>query len=413
MQNCCVLLGAGASYYATGFLGSGLLDAIRPMLAQRRSIATLDQLLELADSDQHVAANFEAFLSQISAWAAVVDARGWPLSAQGISLPISAADGADAGQLLNELLLDLQRAIAVACDCPLPSSLVSSPYDGTSWGVTPHEALLAKLSSRDPLHGRAKVFTTNYDTLVEQAMDRLGVLYSDGFTGTVSRRFNPAAYDVDVYFPGEATEGQVRRFDKYLHLYKLHGSTTWRRREAGAGYEEVAFDSTPLPRRERFAAAGANAVSLDAVFSHGEGLAILPTLNKYAETLALPFAHMFRAFSHALSLPQTVLFIVGYSGWDEHVNRLVVDALTNPGFACVIVDPAPSPWAKALCAADYCGRVYIFGGPWARFEFFAANLLPDLDVLGTDLEIARTLRDLAAPAAESGRDAEDQESRDG
>ena len=60
-------------------------------------------------------------------------------------------------------------------------------------------------------------------------MDRLGILYSEGFTGTVTRRFNPSAYDLDYYYPGELGEGRVRRYHKVAHLYKLHGSTNWRK----------------------------------------------------------------------------------------------------------------------------------------------------------------------------------------
>lgn len=86
--------------------------------------------------------------------------------------------------------------------------------------------------------------------------------------------------------------------------------------------------------------------------------------------------------------------IIGYGGWDEHINRLVEDALTNPGFTCVFIDPSPSAWARKLAHADACGRVYCLGGPWGKFENFAQYILPDIEVLNTELKIAKTLRDL-------------------
>ena len=45
----------------------------------------------------------------------------------------------------------------------------------------------------------------------------------------MGRRFNPAAYDLDYYFPGGVGEGRVRRYHKVVRLYKLHGSINWRR----------------------------------------------------------------------------------------------------------------------------------------------------------------------------------------
>jgi len=262
--------------------------------------------------------------------------------------------------------------------------------------LTPHEVFLAKLIERDPQCGRGRIFTLNYDTLLEQTMDRLGIVYCDGFTGTVSRRFNPAAYDLDLHYPGEATEGRVRRYDKVLQLYKLHGSINWRKRiAAGANIIDVYCDLGPLPSRlDVKAAAKGKRDILTSLFHSGTGLAVLPTANKYSATLTMPYAHLFRGFGQALREPQTVLFIVGYSGWDDHVNRIIEDALTNPSFTCVIIDPQPSHWARSLCAADYCGRVYCLGGQWGTFEFFAKEVLPDIEVLKTELLVARTLRDL-------------------
>jgi hypothetical protein len=253
--------------------------------------------------------------------------------------------------------------------------------------------------ARDPQEGRAKIFTTNYDTLLEQAMDRLGILYCDGFTGTVGRRFNPAAYDLDYYYPGDLGEGRVRRYHKFAHLYKLHGSITWRRSPEPDPLNPygIRYEPTPLPNKDQILAMDASEVvtnRLDEVWSANEGLGILPTATKYGETLSMPYAHMFRSFAHALQQPQTVLFVIGYGGTDDHVNQIITDALANPGFTCIIVGPSLSPWAKRICHVDYCGRVYAVAGPWGTFEVFSEHLLPDLETLRTEIAVARTLRDL-------------------
>jgi hypothetical protein len=312
----------------------------------------------------------------------------WPLDKLPISLLLNGIGIKDVSEL-SEVLVELERAIAVICNLKLPPSaltMAEAPF-------TPHEMFVAKLVARDPHHGRAKVFTTNYDTLPEQAMDRLGVLYADGFTGTIDRRFNPSAYEIDLHYPGDIAEGRVRRIDKFLQLYKLHGSINWRRTKiAGQNPFGVTVDVRPLPTESEVIS---NPDLLSSVFPQAEGLAILPTAGKYGETLAMPYAHLFRLFAHALSQSQSVLLVVGYSGWDSHVNRIIEDGLTNPGFSCVILDPCPSAWARRLCSADFSGRVYLFGGEWGKFELFSEYVMPDLEILKTELKIAETIRELS------------------
>ena len=81
--------------------------------------------------------------------------------------------------------------------------------------------------ARDSNLGRTHLFTLNYDTLFEQAIELLGIQYFDGFSGRANSHFDPSVYGLDIYYPGELSEGRVRRFDKFLHFYKLHGSIHW------------------------------------------------------------------------------------------------------------------------------------------------------------------------------------------
>ena len=390
MQNFCVLMGAGGSYYVTKTLNAGLLDGARRLLKGRRSEKTLTTILALASDPMRPAKSIEQFLSQLLGLCTLFNSSALPLDKIPAPITFPKEAGESDQELIDELLLDLERAIAVTCTFDLPPSALSG---GSTPTVTPHETFLSKLLARDPQEGRAKVFTTNYDTLLEQAMDRLGILYSDGFTGTVNRKFNPSAYDLDYYYPGELGEGRVRRYHKVAQLYKLHGSITWRRAPEPHPLNPygIRYESGGLMKASQVES---GETSLCKVFGAGEGLGILPTAAKYGQTLAMPFAHMFRSFGQALQQQQTVLFVIGYGGGDDHVNQMIHDALVNPGFTCVIVDPFPSAWAKRLCSADYCGRVYCVGGPWGGFEVFAEHLLPDLEALKTEIDVARTLREL-------------------
>lgn len=409
MQNLSVLMGAGASRYVTGFVGVELFERVKSLLTGRPSAETLRKILERSTAPEKIGSRFEEFLSQLSALSRLGATADWPLDMLPMeSLFATPKEQAVSFEDLQGCLLDLERAIAISCNVNLPPS----PLIMADGVITPHESFLAKLVARDPQSGRARIFTTNYDTLVEQAVDRTGILCWDGFTGSIGRRFDPATYDLDFHYPGDVTEGRVRRYDKVVHLYKLHGSINWRRSEGnGRGPYGVAFDPRPLPAEAQVLKAiqdnAERANSLIAgTFQSGENLAILPTSAKYAESLAMPFAHLFRLLNHALSQPQTVLMIIGYSGWDRHVNRIIEDALANPGFTCVILNPVVSPWAERLLKADYSGRVYCYAGQWATFESFAENVMPDLEVMRTELAVARTLRELGkpgsgAPAAEN------------
>ncbi|MCX8112196.1 MAG: hypothetical protein N3E49_03220 [Bacteroidia bacterium] len=70
----------------------------------------------------------------------------------------------------------------------------------------------------------------------------------DGFVGMQCRVFRLEVYEQDLYFPVETTEGRIHRFDRVLHLYKLHGSITWKASkptlENPYGIESARFESS-------------------------------------------------------------------------------------------------------------------------------------------------------------------------
>ena len=177
----------------------------------------------------------------------------------------------------------IRAAIFAECALTLPdaNSATVVPAD-----VPPHLAFLAKLVARDSNLGRTNLFTLNYDTLFEQACELLGIQYFDGFTGRADARFDPSVYGLDIYCPGEVSEGRVRRFDKFLHFYKLLGSIHWQLRDnelrarhpdlnAFSGYRSL----NAAKKAERLADTAAD---LPAV-------GILPTANKFTQTLTMPF----------------------------------------------------------------------------------------------------------------------------
>lgn len=186
--------------------------------------------------------------------------------------------------------------------------------------LTSHKELLRRFLLRPVSLPRLKVFTTNYDLAIERALDEIGVWYFDGFVGTVSRALRSESYHYDLYFPGETTEGKVSRVDRVVQLYKLHGSLNWRRRTDGNGIDIIMDNKRPEND------------------NYGEVM-IYPSPLKVAEMHGYPYSEMLRQFAFHIHQPQSVLFTVGYSFRDDHINRIIYQALSIPSFVLIIVLP--------------------------------------------------------------------------
>jgi SIR2-like domain len=183
-----------------------------------------------------------------------------------------------------------------------------------------HEELFRRILLRSTTLPRAKIFTTNYDLVLERTLDNLGVMYFDGFLGTIHRSLRTESYHYDLYYPGETTEGRVSRVDRVLHLYKLHGSINWRRRR---GRPDDVIISAGLPEGDEYG-----------------DVMIYPSPLKVTEMNGYPYAEMFRHFSTAIHQPQSALLTIGYKFQDEHINRLIYQAFSIPSFTLIIVIPA-------------------------------------------------------------------------
>lgn len=90
-----------------------------------------------------------------------------------------------------------------------------------------YQAFYRKLVYRDRTLPRPWVFTTNYDLLSETALDRLGMPYCNGFSGTIERRFNPTTYRYALAEQLDLTSRKWAAVDSFIYLCKLHGSINW------------------------------------------------------------------------------------------------------------------------------------------------------------------------------------------
>ena len=140
----------------------------------------------------------------------------------------------------------------------------------------------------------------------------------------------------------------------------------------------------------------------------GRAVGILPTANKFSQTLSMPYAHLFRSFQIRLAVPQTFLLVLGYGFGDDHVNRIIDNALMNPSLIMLVVEPSVSGYAadrirryrdlgrRAFLLSPTMERFTESPFQWATFNDFAHSIMPDVQWLNDFLRLRRFERQVAA-----------------
>ncbi len=337
--------------------------------SQERALKLLDKLVP-----ENTVLGVEPLLTALANVQAIDQLLGGSVSVAKNDLP--ATDAKDLERLLKKWLFQKCRALSEAA--------VNLKY---------HEELLRRILLRSTTLPRAKVFTLNYDLLLERALDNLGVHYFDGFLGTITRTMRTESYHYDLYYPGETTEGRVSRVDRVLHLYKLHGSINWRRRASPAG--DVVISHTEPAEAE-----------------YGDVM-IYPSPLKVTEMNGYPYSEMFRHFSTHIHQPQSVLIVVGYAFQDNHVNRLIYQALTIPSFVLIVVTPDVSNSEIARLNDLKSKRVIILtgaeknaAGVYAKgagtMQDFSTVWLPDITELNVESSAREEVKKMFDPTTAPG-----------
>lgn len=252
-----------------------------------------------------------------------------------------------------------------------------------------HKRFLQALLQRPVNLRRANIFTINYDLAFEYACDELGVQYINGFAGFNERNFRPEVYNYDFFYPGDTTEGKVRRIERVIKYYKLHGSLNWVYKEKNKhnpyGLYEVPIDLVRMQLEDE-----------EKRKKLGE-IMIYPTSSKKEYTLNFPYSELFRKFADRLQQPESVLFVIGYSFYDEHINDIIYQALANPSFTLIIVDFNGSKNGgeiKRLKDLEDPRIIISEGNQLGDFKVFATELLPYLEKEDTREKVIKTLNEL-------------------
>ncbi|RNB53512.1 hypothetical protein EDM57_19655 [Brevibacillus gelatini] len=247
---------------------------------------------------------------------------------------------------------------------------------------TYHKSFIKSLLQRPLNLRRANIFTTNYDLAFENAFEELGVHYLNGFSGFHKRTFRTEVYEYDLYYPGSTTEGKVRRIERMVKYYKLHGSITWAREQNSAQNQYGLVERHIEWVRNNLKSAG--------------DIIIYPTAHKKGYTLDFPYSELFRQFASAITQPQSVLFCVGYSFFDEHINDIIYQALSIPSFTLIVVDfkGTGNETINKLYGLDD-PRVVILEGPYlGDFKTFAKKIMPNFHEMEYREKVSATLQKL-------------------
>ena len=345
-------------FYTIAFILTGIKYSIdsRKCLLKNSKNSNNNKLGDI----QNICINVEHFLSLLHTWkAGMIDSNTTLIFENNITI---------CERDLSQLIWEIKTSLV---------ELLDLPKTGNYELLTSHKKFVKKILMRPTNLRRVKVFTLNYDTLIEQACDAEGVTVVDGFVGILRRVFRPESYDIDFYFPAQTTEGRVHRFDRVIHLYKLHGSLTWQRCEPIWGNPYGLYATFYRQKDE-----------IDDVI-------IYPSPLKYGQSLNMPYSELFRRFSNAVAQPQSALFVIGYGFGDEHVNALIRQALAVPSFNLIIVSPDPkSDFVKKLIDQND-KRVWIIkGDKLGKFEYFVDKLLPDLREEEIEARVIKTYKEL-------------------
>jgi hypothetical protein len=155
-------------------------------------------------------------------------------------------------------------------------------------------ALYGGRAGVDNFRAPVQLITTNYDTLIEDALSLERQPYADGFTGGAV-----AYWSEEVFNTGNANRG-LKAF-----VTKLHGSIDWHSAANENGYIFRVRHNELYPDRT----------------ADNSSVVIYPQSTKYTASRLNPFGCMFQHFRNLMAVGnQQDLFICGYSFGDDHIN---------------------------------------------------------------------------------------------
>jgi hypothetical protein len=285
-NNLVMLTGAGSSFCAKNAAGkktpptmTDLWDAVKAGVGTAEFEATIKKIPNAADLDK----NIEKLLTLCKLYSALfID---------------------DNAKKVAQFVESAEKAIVERVD------FVADATD-----LAPHRNLIRKFARRSVRKPRAKIFTTNYDLCFEYAARQLQFVVVDGFSHTSPQSYDSSHFFYDIVRRGSDDE-PPDYIENVFHLYKLHGSIDWRRKDAVLVRSKSETDGSPV--------------------------LIYPRDSKFQEAFASPYLDMMAALQASLRGPDTLLIISGFGFNDDHITKPIFAAIeANISLRVVLCDVA-------------------------------------------------------------------------
>jgi len=196
--------------------------------------------------------------------------------------------GGEVRGLCEQDLVDLEKDICAVIAKKLNVELPNQE--------TPYHRLCKWMRSIDRKVA-VELFTTNYDLLLEQALEDLEIPFFDGFVGSRRSFFDLRAVE-DNLIPTH-----------WSRLWKIHGSINWYQEEVG----------------------GQKKVYRSSEVKEGASHLIYPSHLKYEESRKMPYLALIDQLNRFIRKKSSLLILSGYSFHDGHLNDTIINALkANP-----------------------------------------------------------------------------------
>jgi hypothetical protein len=296
------LFGAGISYKSNIPLMHPMTEKIEKELGED-SLDTFAKVKEFLPASSHI----EHYLSHIGDLLALLErSQKYEITMNGIKFEYSSLF-----TLYKEIIRIIGDLVRFGYkDSEDLKGDINSPIVEIGY----HQEFVKKLfNRRSNLESitRVNFFTTNYDTLLEDALAIEKKTVVDGFTGGAMGFWNPDEFNIE-FKPG------------LFKVYKLHGSIDWYKDE-DKGLIRCRYGTKYL--------------------SDNSNLLIYPQATKYVETQKDPFAFLFSKFRESLQIARdNILVACGYSFGDNHINNEIEMAMSSPNNKTNLIVFIKEPW---------------------------------------------------------------------
>lgn len=148
-----------------------------------------------------------------------------------------------------------------------------------------------------------EIFTTNYDLIIEKALEASHIPYFDGFVGSYEPFFWQESIDQFV--------GKNDLTQNWIRLWKIHGSLSW------------FWQKDNTSKSQKIIRIG----KIEDIDTIKDELVIYPSKEKYDSSRKQPFIAYFDRLKNYLLSGELLFVLTGYSFSDQHINEIIFNCL--------------------------------------------------------------------------------------